>query len=750
MLKWYRYAPFWPQVASKSFGHASALAAFCIGAATFLPMNTQVARCEDNSSESQAAEESVLVATRDAAPSDSSTPLDEAEHSEGDALAPVAQSSDNAPDLAAANEEDGQKRQNDTPRAAKNRRAARRAARTPTSLGFASLKQMGRRTTAKGNVPLEPVAFQGMVVGQSTKKDLLQEWGDPADTVATAEGSVFAFDIDPFQAVEVLVGDDDVIAAIKIALASPLDPEQLAEQLSLSGIRTVTAFDEVDQPLGLGFPERGVIFMYADEESETSASDGESANAVSHVVLQRLDPLAFAMRAEMGLHGAYALNINDLKTAIRLDPRCAHAHSLLAKIYLATGQANLADEAASSACEIDPNNASYQLIRGRTLELRGEYDDSVLTVRAVLDREIIAPVDKAQALHQMGCLASLGDVEIASKAIGFHTRAIEIADTLATSTIAKERRAAKQLLVEAHLAVAEEIARQAFQDKVENLGLWISRASGIAEEFITHDEGSIELRLLIAQRALAALGSFRPTLDPGPWVEEADEAARTLFKRSDDDLWQAHVQWELGLAYLSALRVEHVRRETESALQYGNRAVDYLAQGAKTRQAVHSSEQLIGQLYFQMGAVQAVHQLDHEKAAEWYAKAEPLLTGPLPKSELFAPRREGEMLVSMGVTYWQLGDKNRALTLTQHGVGRVEAAVKAGILARSTLGVPYGNLATMYEKLGESSNASKYSELARSVTGQGDPQSVGQAPEIRQTSVGAKSSAQRPRSSAPR
>ena len=51
----------------------------------------------------------------------------------------------------------------------------------------------------------------------------MDEWGDPADAVATAEGSVLAYDIDPFQAVEVLVGEGDIVTAIKIALASPLD-----------------------------------------------------------------------------------------------------------------------------------------------------------------------------------------------------------------------------------------------------------------------------------------------------------------------------------------------------------------------------------------------------------------------------------------------------------------------------------------------------------------------------------------------
>jgi tetratricopeptide (TPR) repeat protein len=469
---------------------------------------------------------------------------------------------------------------------------------------------------------------------------------------------------------------------------------------------------------------------------------------VSHVVLQRLDPLAFAMRAERALHGHYAQNIKDLKTAIQLDPNCAHAYALLAQIFLATGQADLADEAARTACEIEPEKAAYQLLRGRTLELRGQYDDSVLTVRAVLDRENLAPIDKSQALHQMGYLASLGDIEIATKSISFHTRAIEIADKLATSTSGKERRAAKQILVEAHLAIGEEVARQSFNEKVDTLSQWIGRASGIAEEYIEHDDGSVELRLLVAQRALAALASFRPTLDPAPWMKEAEEASQAMFASSGDDLWHARVKWELGLAYMHALRVEHLRRETESALRYGDKAVTYLSQGAKTRQSVHSSEQLIGQLYFQMGAVQAVHQLDHAKAAKWFDKAEPVLMSPPPKSELYTPRREGEMLVSMGVTYWQLGEKDRAMTLTHSGLELVEVAVEAGILARSTLGVPYGNLATMYEKLGESANAAKYSELAESVTGAGDSPRFGQTPSVRQTSntSGTRPKAMRPTS----
>jgi hypothetical protein len=107
--------------------------------------------------------------------------------------------------------------------------------------------------------------------------------------------------------------------------------------------------------------------------------------------------------------------------------------------------------------------------------------------------------------------------------------------------------------------------------------------------------------------------------------------------------------------------------------------------------------------------------LDHVKAAQWYDKAEPLLSGARPESDLYAPRREGEMLVSMGVTFWQLGEQDHALKLTQNGVNLVESAVEQGILAKTALAIPYGNLATMYQKVGENTSAAKYAKLAKTV-----------------------------------
>lgn len=730
------------------------IAVACLGIAS--PLRAELVPVSQPAA--SAPEASVLVATREGT---SDNEAEEAAFTESapaekgdERLEPISQSSDHAPDLAGVTEQgstpavsekasDAPEKASDSPKVTPNDEAStqfddvltkaatpandpsaeRVESPEPHSLPDSDTALSGgsaRRAAAAKAAPVnfEPVKFQGVIVGKTSKHELITAWGQPADTAISDDGDILTFKKSPFKTVDALIGANDVVTSLKVTLATPLEAKQLAEQLGLGKLEAANVSDDSATTVCHAYPERGVLFMLEQSTSVTpvtSESKSLEAHRVSQVVLQPIDAKGFAYRAEFQLYGPYAQNISDLKSAIALDPEFSRAYWLLARIYLATGQADLADAAAAEACDIDSENASYQLCHAQTRALLGEYDDAVVITRKVLDRTDLAPIDRAQALHQMGQLASLGDREIASKAISFETQAIEAADKIATSSEARERRAAKQVLVEAHMAIAEEVARQPFDKKVETLSEWVGRASGFAEEYIEKDGGSVELRLYIAQRALSSLAAFKPTLDPAPWVAEAEEAAQKLLAQSSDELWQQQIKWELGAAYLHALRIEHVRRETESALKYGQHAIDNLAVGASSRQAVHSSEVLVGQLYFQIGAVYAVHKVDHEKAVQWYDKATPLLMGKWPTSELRAPRREGEMLVSMGVSYWQTGDKTRALDLTKSGVELVETAVQGGVLEKKTLAVPYGNLASMYEQLGESNNATKYNDLAKSV-----------------------------------
>jgi tetratricopeptide (TPR) repeat protein len=659
------------------------------------------------------AEDSVLIATHEGDTSHRPAALS-TDDDDGGALEPISQTAEHAPEL--ADSTSAKTDQGDD--AAQFGRALARVAATETTPSGSSAADLD--TADLDRIAAEPAKFNGIQPGTSTKEDVLAAWAEPARSVSTSDGTVLSYKIEPFRSVEVLV-TGDTVSAIKVELAGCLPPNRLAKQLSLDKIEAVDVTDAHGVALGQAYPERGVLFMFAQTETADVQLAAPTSPSVTHVVIQPLDANAFALRAENRLHGPYQQNIHDLETALSLEPNFAHAHWLLADIQLAIGQADRAEAEAAEACELEPDNAAYQLRRAEALKMLGRYDDATHAVRAVLDRENTPPIVKAQALHEMALLAALGDASIAAKAISFDTKAIETADSLATSEDVKERRAAKRLLVEAHLTIAQQIASHSFSNKLQSVSSWVGRASGLAEAMITDDGGSVELRLLVAKEALASLASFKPTSDPAPWIAEAKQAADALAQQWDDPLWQRRIQWELGQTYFHAVRIEHSRMQSAAALRYGQLAIENLAEGASTRQAVPFSERLVGELYFQIGAVHAVHKQDHTAAVEWYDKALPLLTAPRPASELFAPQRDGEELVSMGVSYWHVGDKDHAVELTLEGAELVQQAVEDGVLPKSSLGVPYGNLAAMYRQLGETSDAAKYAELARASGGSMSP-----------------------------
>jgi hypothetical protein len=55
----------------------------------------------------------------------------------------------------------------------------------------------------------------------------------------------------------------------------------------------------------------------------------------------------------------------------------------------------------------------------------------------------------------------------------------------------------------------------------------------------------------------------------------------------------------------------------------------------------------------------------------------------------------------MGVSYWEVGQRERAYEMTEAGVQLVEQGVAEGLIAAETLTVPQGNLNAMARALGK-------------------------------------------------
>lgn len=208
-------------------------------------------------------------------------------------------------------------------------------------------------------------------------------------------------------------------------------------------------------------------------------------------------------------------------------------------------------------------------------------------------------------------------------------------------------------------------------------------------------------------------------IDPKLWVKEAEETVELLEKELTDRLTCSQFDWQLGLAYLHAADIEHVRSQAASAKRLGKLAEETLSELSRQRDELPDTGYTMGRLYFQIGAVYAIHEQDHEAACKWYDQAAELLLNPVPVTTLAVPQQHGDALVSMGVSYWRTNDRERAVELTQAGVELIEQAVDAGLLASSTLSIPYENLSAMHQALGNEEPAERYQQLARKIgTGQ--------------------------------
>ena len=320
-------------------------------------MSAPASAVADDANVGVTAEGSVLVATREADASQQPRPIPTSLGADEDILEPISQIAERTPELAdLASAEAG-----DDGDDGNGQGFASALANSAAGDSGAAYRQ---------KLATQPAKFNGIQPGTSTENDVRAAWNEPSGTHSTEDGTVLRYQIEPFQSVEVQIAGDTV-SAINIELQGSLPPKRLAKQLSLDTLEAVIVTDAEGVALGQAYPERGVLFMFAPPAEVVAATTNPMQPAVSHVVIQPLDADAFALRAESRLHGPYEQNIQDLNTALSINPNLAHAHWLLAEIYLTTGQAERAEAAAADACDVDPENAAYQLRRAQACNALG-------------------------------------------------------------------------------------------------------------------------------------------------------------------------------------------------------------------------------------------------------------------------------------------------------------------------------------------------------------------------------------------
>ena len=559
-----------------------------------------------------------------------------------------------------------------------------------------------------GPVAVEAASFNGVTPGASTKDEVEKAWGKPKD-VAEQNGSVVQlYAVEPFNRVEVSYAGDKV-SSVVIRFDRPFPANAVAKQLELSLIRPVSVFSKTGEALGLAYPERGVLFAFQPSEESDKAS-----MKVMQIVLEPITAEAFVLRAEATLEDHKDLSIRDLEQALELEPGNARAHWLHSRLLTATEQHEKATAAAAEAVRNEPDNPQYRVTHAQALAQVGRLADAIEEAQKAAETAQKRPQVKARALCVIGDLVASGSKPDYKKALSLHTQAIQVADPLAADKQQAIRVAVKEVLIDAHLGAAHDIAWGEWKEKDKAVARWLQRAVALSEDLVKKEGAGHEVTLRVHSRALAACVGLRGAIDPGPAVKAIVATGDELISAASEPSRKARLQSEVGTALYDAVQIWQMRSDQKSALKYGEVAVEYLTK-AREISASPGSTFLLGRLHFRMGAIHAIQDHDHQAAIGCFEKAIPLLEDVAPEDFATDMGRHGESFISMGVSYWEVGQKEKAVELTQKGIKWMEQAATDGLLDKSALAIPYNNLAAMHRHLGSADLADRFQEMASRV-----------------------------------
>ncbi|MEN6457392.1 MAG: hypothetical protein ABFC63_00470 [Thermoguttaceae bacterium] len=553
-------------------------------------------------------------------------------------------------------------------------------------------------------VSVETAIFKGVVPGVSTRVDVERIWGKPKSSTQADGMLVQRYAVEPFQRVDVSYADGKV-SSIVIHFARSFPADVVAKQLDLVAIRPVQVSNDLGEVLGQAYPERGVLFTF-----EPSDATGKSTMKVPQVILEPVSAEPFVLRAEMAVESRPDLSRRDAEQALRLEPDMARAHWLLSRLRAANEQHEEALAAAREAMRLD-DNPQYRVTYAQILAQVGRLSEAAEEAKKASQASGNRSHVKARAVCLLGNLLASGPKPDFKKALEMHSQAIQLADPLRNDQHPAIRVAAKEVLADAYLGAAHDIAWGQWKEKAKAVSRWLERAAEATDDLVINENASRQVLFRLHARSLAVYVGLRGEVDPEPAAKAVLAAGEKLVAAAVEPGRKAQLEWELGMALYDAVQICQMRSDNDAALKHGEEAVKCLAEASQMRPSSAASL-LLGRAYFRLGAIHAISRHDHQAAVASFDKAVPLFDRLTPDDVTGSLSRHGESLVTMGVSYWEIGRQQEAVSLSESGIKWMEKAVEQGVLDRSALAIPYANLAAMHRKLGADDQADRYQGLA--------------------------------------
>ncbi len=590
----------------------------------------------------------------------------------------------------------------------------------------------------------ETASFNQIEAGKTTAKQLNELW-DPPKEVQTIQGvERRVYRMEHFDRVMVDL-QDGLVRAVMVTLEEPVQASVLARDLNMDDLPAVVVTSREGELLGQAYPERGVLFTYSPDSNDVSRP------LVKQIVLEAVQPEPFVLRAEANLHRDLEQAMADVQQALAMAPDYVRAHWVHAQLIAAQGDVTASLKMLNQVIAQDPKKALYRITRAELRQHIGDLEGAVGDLEEAVNNAQDEPLLQARAFGQLGDLVASKPQPDYRQAMTYHQQALKLTQPLmSTDRPLGTRMAAQEVLVDAYLGIAGDIAWGSWNGKAKAVPKWLEQARVVIQSPGVPQEMQAPYRFHLASKALWAYVGMQEPLPDDTWPKMALTTGKELLASTEDPVQQGQIAWQLGASLHDAQQVYLLDSDFEQAGWYGRKAAEYLEQGYQHQGVSPTADHLLGRCYFCLGSVYALGEQDYLKAADWYTQAMPLLTNGDPSGAAADLGHQGETFVSMGVAFWKVDQKQRAVQTTEQGLELIRKAVDNGELSQEALKVPYRNLANMYKALGNTVQAKTYKQLAEELTKVSQDQSSQDQNSQDQSSQNQSSQDQRPKKQGPK
>ncbi len=537
-----------------------------------------------------------------------------------------------------------------------------------------------------------PSSFQSLTPGKTTAAELKEALDEPE----SKSGGVHTYQVGPFPRVDVSLRDD-VVESIVIYLAQPTSVDTVRNELKLERFKRAPVKDQSGVVLGEAYAERGIALTFAQTMKP---------RAVAQIMLEPVSAELFLLRAR-GI-GDTQQQLADLRYARTLLDNDAKTYYLESQILQRHSRFHSAKLAMDKATEAG-STPKYELVRAKLQWHIGERDEALATVKRIAAEKEISDLTRAYAECALGDMLAKGKIRNYHGAFERHMKALTLVNQLVKSQDFATRTEAKRILIDAHLGVANDISWGDWRKKQEVIPKWTAIARKATENLIKRDGASERIRLSLIRRTLIAYSGLSADLHQEELAQEAVELGRKLIGATSDPLTKRAVQWELAETLYYASRCSQRRKQFPLAIQLGENAAALIETASKDVELTSSQRYLAGRVKFQVGSIHSLNRKAHGDALPWYEQVVKHFE-TIDHELMPATGSIGDRLVSMGVSYWQDGKREKAVLLTERGAELLQNAVNAGLRKGESLTIPYSNLASMHDVLGNQAEADRFSK----------------------------------------